>query len=134
MSSFTELYIWAYYSRFYSYKHNFACAAFIGFGYVYRTYCSSNCNSTITINKMGLATSTFYIFADFGAGMGPFILGIIIPFIGYRQLYMAMGMLVIIALFCITTFTVECTKSIQQKRILKLFQIILIKTPYKFIK
>ncbi|MDU4819706.1 MAG: hypothetical protein E6X63_35505, partial [Pseudomonas aeruginosa] len=49
-------------------------------------------------NKMGLATSTFYIFADFGAGMGPFILGIIIPFIGYRQLYMAMGMLVIIAL------------------------------------
>ncbi len=49
-------------------------------------------------NKMGLATSTFYIFADFGAGMGPFILGIIIPFIGYRHLYMAMGVLVIIAL------------------------------------
>ena len=42
---------------------------------------------------MGLATSAFYIFADFGAGMGPFILGIIIPFIGYRQLYMAMGCL-----------------------------------------
>ena len=46
-------------------------------------------------NKMGLATSTFYIFTDFGAGMGPFILGMIIPFLGYRNLYILMGVVVI---------------------------------------
>ena len=74
-------------------------AAFIGFGYgTIVPTAQAIAIQQSPANKMGLATSTFYIFADFGAGMGPFILGIIIPFIGYRQLYMAMGMLVIIAL------------------------------------
>ena len=49
-------------------------------------------------SKMGLATSTFYIFVDFGAGMGPFILGLLIPFMGYRYLYLAMAGLIIIAM------------------------------------
>jgi MFS family permease len=49
-------------------------------------------------DKVGLATSTFYMFTDFGAGIGPFILGILIPFVGYRYLYILMGVLVIIAL------------------------------------
>ena len=48
-------------------------------------------------DKVGLATSTFYMFTDFGAGIGPFILGILIPFVGYRYLYILMGALVIIA-------------------------------------
>ena len=74
-------------------------AAFIGFGYgTIVPTAQAIAIQQSPANKMGLATSTFYIFADFGADMGPFILGIIIPFIGYRQLYMAMGMLVIIAL------------------------------------
>jgi MFS family permease len=38
------------------------------------------------------------MFTDFGAGIGPFILGILIPFVGYRYLYILMGVLVIIAL------------------------------------
>ncbi|MBF7019485.1 MFS transporter [Staphylococcus sp. 18_1_E_LY] len=48
-------------------------------------------------DKVGLATSTFYMFTDFGAGIGPFILGILISFVGYRYLYVLMGVLVIIA-------------------------------------
>lgn len=48
-------------------------------------------------DKIGLATSTFYMFTDFGAGIGPFILGILIPFVGYRYLYILMGVLVVIA-------------------------------------
>ncbi|MDT3959198.1 MFS transporter [Staphylococcus kloosii] len=48
-------------------------------------------------DKVGLATSTFYMFTDFGAGIGPFILGTLIPFVGYRYLYILMGALVIIA-------------------------------------
>ncbi|WP_436854909.1 MFS transporter [Staphylococcus caeli] len=48
--------------------------------------------------KIGLATSTFYMFADFGAGIGPFILGILIPFMGYRNLYVTMAILVIFSI------------------------------------
>lgn len=82
-------------------------AAFIGFGYgTIVPTAQAIAIQQSPANKMGLATSTFYIFADFGAGMGPFILGIIIPFIGYRHLYMAMGMLVIIAL--ILYYYVHC--------------------------
>lgn len=43
--------------------------------------------------KIGLATSTFYIFADLGAGAGPTLLGILIGSVGYRNLYMLMALL-----------------------------------------
>lgn len=48
--------------------------------------------------KMGLATSTFFIFLDFGAGIGPFILGALIPFTGYRMLYLLMAMIGVFAI------------------------------------
>lgn len=73
-------------------------AAFIGFGYgTIVPTAQAIAIQQSPPSKMGLATSTFYIFTDFGAGMGPFILGIIIPFLGYRYLYIGMGILVIIA-------------------------------------
>ena len=50
------------------------------------------------VKKIGLATSTFYMFADFGAGIGPFILGVIIPIMGYRNLYITMAALVILSI------------------------------------
>ncbi len=50
------------------------------------------------VKKIGLATSTFYMFADFGAGIGPFILGVIIPIMGYRKLYITMAALVILSI------------------------------------
>ncbi|AYU54000.1 MFS transporter [Staphylococcus debuckii] len=48
--------------------------------------------------KIGLATSTFYIFADLGAGAGPTILGIVIGSFGYRNLYFAMAVLLILVI------------------------------------
>lgn len=48
-------------------------------------------------HRMGLATSTLYMFADFGTGFGPFLLGLFIPFIGYRSLYILMAVLVVCA-------------------------------------
>ncbi|MBV5191707.1 MFS transporter [Staphylococcus chromogenes] len=48
--------------------------------------------------KMGLATSTFFIFLDFGAGIDPFILGALIPFTGYRMLYLLMAMIGVFAI------------------------------------
>ncbi|MGW7898626.1 MFS transporter [Staphylococcus shinii] len=49
-------------------------------------------------DKIGLATSTFYMFADFGAGIGPFMLGVVIPLMGYRNLYLTMSILVIVSI------------------------------------
>lgn len=64
-------------------------AALIGFGF-------GNINSigqTLAIAKVppqriGMANSTFYIAMDLGLGVGPYILGLIIPIIGYRGVYL----------------------------------------------
>jgi predicted MFS family arabinose efflux permease len=42
-------------------------------------------------HRMGLATSTFFIFLDAGLGFGPYLLGFLIPITGYRSLYFIMG-------------------------------------------
>jgi MFS family permease len=39
-------------------------------------------------HRMGLAISTFYILADTGMGSGPLIFGLIVPFTGYRGMYL----------------------------------------------
>lgn len=44
-------------------------------------------------HRMGLATSTFYIFADMGTGIGPFIFGLFIPFISYRGVYLGVAII-----------------------------------------
>lgn len=46
-------------------------------------------------HRLGLATSTFFIFLDAGLGFGPYLLGFIIPFIGYSTLYVALGFVVL---------------------------------------
>ena len=38
--------------------------------------------------RFGQATSTFYVFYDFGFGFGPYVLGLIVPSVGYRGLYL----------------------------------------------
>lgn len=48
-------------------------------------------------HRSGLATSTFYIFLDGGAGIAPTLLGLFIPFLGFNGLYLTMAVLVIIA-------------------------------------
>lgn len=74
-------------------------AAFIGFGYgTIIPTAQAIAIQQSPKNKMGLATSTYFIFVDFGAGMGPFILGLIIPFMGYRNLYLAMALLLVVAI------------------------------------
>jgi predicted MFS family arabinose efflux permease len=45
--------------------------------------------------RMGLATSTFFIFLDAGLGFGPYLLGFIIPLTGYRTLYVILGFAVL---------------------------------------
>lgn len=46
-------------------------------------------------HRMGLATSTFFIFLDAGLGFGPYVLGFIIPFASYSKLYAILGFVVL---------------------------------------
>ncbi|MDQ0221012.1 MFS transporter [Peribacillus cavernae] len=46
-------------------------------------------------DRMGLATSTFFISLDAGLGFGPYLLGFIIPITGYSALYVMMGIVVL---------------------------------------
>lgn len=47
-------------------------------------------------HRMGLATSTFFIFLDGGLGFGPYLLGFVIPIIGFRKLYIVLGFVVLL--------------------------------------
>lgn len=48
----------------------------------------------VSYNRIGIATSTFYIFLDFGFGFGPYFLGVLIPKIGYSSLYLTLMVVV----------------------------------------
>ena len=52
-------------------------------------------------HRMGLATSTFFIFMDGSLGFGPYLLGLTISRMGYRNLYWSMAAL---AVLCIGAF------------------------------
>ncbi|WP_066308925.1 MFS transporter [Bacillus sp. FJAT-29814] len=49
-------------------------------------------------HRMGLATSTYYIFLDAGLGFGPYLLGFLIPMTGYSSLYIIMSIVGVSAL------------------------------------
>lgn len=42
-------------------------------------------------HRMGLANSTYFAFSDIGMGIGPLMVGLIIPFTGYRGIYMVLA-------------------------------------------
>lgn len=59
----------------------------------------------VSIERLGVATSTFFIFLDFGFGFGPYILGTIAPLVGYRQLYVLSAGIVLAALILFMIFS-----------------------------
>ncbi len=68
---------------------------FVGFGY--GTFTSSAQAISIKVSpkeRMALASSTYFIFADLGIGIGPFLLGFLIPDIDYRGLYVFLAIVV----------------------------------------
>jgi len=69
----------------------------VGFG----TFQSSTQTISVSIapkDRIGLATSTFFVLFDFGVGIGPFLLGFILPLIGFRNLYLTMSIIVIFSI------------------------------------
>lgn len=67
----------------------------LGFGNI------SSITQTIAVSEaktehVGLATSTFMIFMDLGNGLGPYILGFGIPFIGYQGMYKVLAITILV--------------------------------------
>lgn len=50
--------------------------------------------SLVEPHRVGLATATFFIFMDLGNGLGPTVLGLIIPATGYSGLYVTLCLIV----------------------------------------
>ncbi len=70
----------------------------VGFGY--GTFLSGAQAIAVRVSpghRMGLATSTFFSFLDGGIGIGPFLLGFVIPIFGFRSMYLLMA---VSALIC----------------------------------
>lgn len=49
-------------------------------------------------HRFGLATSTYYILYDLGLGIGPYVLGFIVPYTGYRSIFVGMVAFILISI------------------------------------
>ncbi len=54
----------------------------------FQTTSQAACIKLVPKRRFAQATSTFFIFLDFGIGMGPYLLGFLVPAIGYRGLFL----------------------------------------------
>lgn len=72
-----------------------AAGGLIGFGFGNMQSCTQAIAVKLTAtHRMGLATSTFFIFLDAGLGFGPYLLGFLISATGYSMMYVIMGILI----------------------------------------
>jgi len=53
----------------------------------------------ISNNRIGAATSTYYVSMDLGMGVGPYILGLMIPLISFRGIYVFASILLAFCIF-----------------------------------
>lgn len=89
--------------------------AIIGLGYGNYTSSAQAVSVKVTpTHRLGLATSTFFIFMDLGFGIGPYLNGFLIPYTGYRGLYLTM--VGIILLCMILYYFMHGTKEKQLNR------------------
>ncbi|MEH7249237.1 MFS transporter [Neobacillus niacini] len=49
-------------------------------------------------NRIGIATSTYLIFLNLGFGLGPYLAGFLIPYTGYRGLFITLGCIILACL------------------------------------
>jgi len=67
-------------------------ASLIGFGFGNIQSCTQAISVKITPReRMGMATSTFFIFLDAGLGFGPYILGFVLGIVSFSQMYLSLG-------------------------------------------
>ncbi|MFW1857578.1 MFS transporter [Acinetobacter defluvii] len=89
------------------------CAALLGLGYGnIQSVCQTVAVKSASIERMGFATSTFFIFLDAGLGFGPYFLGLALNSITYSTLYMYSA---VAALLCIFIYYVLHGKYVKAK-------------------
>ena len=72
-------------------------AIFIGLGYgSFSPFGQAIAIRNSEAHRLGITTSTFFGFMDVGVGFGPFILGMFMPLLGYRNLYFASAILALL--------------------------------------
>ncbi|NNG75117.1 MFS transporter [Acinetobacter sp. ANC 4277] len=75
------------------------CAGLLGFGYGnIQSVCQTVAVKSASIERMGFATSTFFIFLDAGLGFGPYFIGQALNYIDYSQLYFYSAMCVLVCI------------------------------------
>ncbi|WP_425917510.1 MFS transporter [Acinetobacter sp. TSRC1-2] len=75
------------------------CAGLLGFGYGnIQSVCQTVAVKSASIERMGFATSTFFIFLDAGLGFGPYFIGHALDYIDYSQLYFYSAMCVLVCI------------------------------------
>jgi MFS family permease len=73
-----------------------SAGALMGLGYGNFISCAHAISmKEVPPHRLGLATSTFFIFVDLGFGAGPYLLGLLVPYTGYRGLYLMMTMVIL---------------------------------------
>ncbi len=74
-------------------------AAVIGLGYGNFQSCTQALAIKVTPpHRMGLANSTYFICLDLGLGLGPVLLGYLIPLLGYQGLYLVLAAWILLAI------------------------------------
>jgi len=88
----------------------------IGFGYGnFQSISQALCIKIADAKNVGLATSTYFIALDFGLGVGSYILGVLVPSLGYGGLYSSM--IVLVALGLLVYYTVYGRDESRKQRI-----------------
>lgn len=74
-------------------------AACIGIGYGNFNSVAQAIAIKVTPNeRLGLATSTYFILYDLGLGVGPFFLGFFVPIMGYSGIFLAMVVVIMLSI------------------------------------
>lgn len=75
----------------------FGAAALVGLGFgSFAPFGQAIAIREVKADRIGVATSTFYSLYDMGVGVGPLLLGLIIPLTGYREMYFGCSAFVIV--------------------------------------
>lgn len=73
--------------------------AILGLGYGnFQSIAQAIALKGISVERLGIATSTFYIFLDSGLGFGPYFLGVVVPRLGYRGMYEVLTVVILLSL------------------------------------
>lgn len=75
-----------------------ASAAFVGFGIgATQSIVQAVIARDTPVKELGKANSTFFMSMDLGSGVGPIVIGAIIPFIGYGFSYLVLAVIALVA-------------------------------------